>query len=256
MDYSTTKKAWSDAETRAVISLWEEHLTDLRRAKRNIKIYNAIAEKLQALGFDKNTKEVKKKIENLGNKYRAIKRKQTGTGSGAISWPHYWDIQRFLGSLPLNDESLAEEGGFSQGSPAQEILEGIARGDVADNQPPSEGCLSHLPVGVPEPPCTSQAGTCPPAVDNSVSDEAESTPSSCEAGLGGSNEKEPRKRKRQPAPSTLIAQLLDEQRQLRLSLERRREREMELKEQQLQIFKDIAATDQKLLSVLEALAKK
>ncbi|KAH6943911.1 hypothetical protein HPB50_000625 [Hyalomma asiaticum] len=122
MDYSTTKKAWSDAETRAVISLWEEHLTDLRRAKRNIKIYTAIAEKLQALGFDKNTKEVKKKIENLGNKYRAIKRKQTGTGSGAISWPHYWDIQRFLGSLPLNDESLAEEGGFIQGSPAQEIL--------------------------------------------------------------------------------------------------------------------------------------
>ncbi|KAH6933860.1 hypothetical protein HPB50_018615 [Hyalomma asiaticum] len=152
--------------TRAVTSLWEEHLTDLRRAKRNIKIYAAIAEKLQALGCDK------KKIENLGNKYRSMKRMQTGTGSGAISWPHYWDIHRepFRSSLAASARVPEEV----------QILEGIVRGEVADHQPPSEGCLSPLPVAAPEPPCTPRAGTCPHVVDNSASSETESTPSSCE----------------------------------------------------------------------------
>ncbi|KAL1483789.1 hypothetical protein MTO96_032962 [Rhipicephalus appendiculatus] len=68
--------------------------------------------------------------------------------------------------------------------------------------------------------------------------------------------KSQKRRKRQPASSTLMTQLLDEQRQLRLSLESRRERELQLKEEQLNIFKDIAAMDKKLLSVLEAIANK
>ncbi|KAL1422028.1 hypothetical protein MTO96_022490 [Rhipicephalus appendiculatus] len=157
------------------------------------------------------------------------------------------------GTLPIHDESLAEESGFSQGSPAQEILQGIARGDVQDEQQ-SHGCPSPLPVAAPESSCSDQTGISPPAAGNTESTEAAS---SCEAGLdSGSSKKEPKKRKRQPASSTLMTQLLDEQRQLRLSLESRRERELQLKEEQLNIFKDIAAMDKKLLSVLEAIANK
>ncbi|KAH7982266.1 hypothetical protein HPB52_003555 [Rhipicephalus sanguineus] len=170
-----------------------------------------------------------------------------GTGSGAICWPYYWDIHRFLGTLPLHDESLAEEGGFSQGSPAQGILEGIARGEEQD-KPGSEGCSSPLPVVAPEPSGNSASASTPSETGEAAS--------SCEAGLCGSTEEEQKKRNPQPSSSTLMAQLLDEQRQLRLSLERRREKELQLKEQQLKLFKDIAATDEKLVSVLEFLANK
>ncbi|KAL1476367.1 hypothetical protein MTO96_036554 [Rhipicephalus appendiculatus] len=145
-----------------------------------MKIYAAIAEKLQALGFEKSTKEVKKKIENLGSKYRLIKRKQTGTGSGGHMLAILLGHTPILGTLPIHEESLAEESSFSQGSPAQEILQGIARGDVQDEQQ-SHGCPSPLPVAVPESSCSDQTGIPPPTAGSSESTEAAS---SCEAGIG------------------------------------------------------------------------
>ncbi|KAH7954943.1 hypothetical protein HPB49_023084 [Dermacentor silvarum] len=253
---SASKTTWSDAETRAIIHLWEEHLPDLRRAKRNLKVYAAIAENLQALGFDKSTKEVKKKIENLGNKYRLIKRKDTGTGSGAISWPYYWEIHRFLGTLPLHDQTLAQESSCCQTSPAEVILEGIARGDPLQDNQSSDGCPSPLPgMACCPPPCAS-----PPEAGNSCLQSPPDTGTagpSCEAGLDVScTNPATKKRKRQPAPSTLVMQLLDEQRQLRISSEPRKDRELQLREEQLKVFKQIASIDERLLSVLEKLANK
>ncbi|KAH7943357.1 hypothetical protein HPB52_007261 [Rhipicephalus sanguineus] len=91
-----------------------------------------------------------------------------------------------IATLPLHDESLAEEGGFSQGSPAQGILEAMARGEVQD-EPGSEGCSSPLPVVAPESSGNSASASTP--------SETEEAASSCEAGLDGNTEKEPEKRK-------------------------------------------------------------
>lgn len=33
----------------------------------------------------------------------------TGTGSGAVSWPFYHDIHKFLGTLPANDATLVDD---------------------------------------------------------------------------------------------------------------------------------------------------
>ncbi|KAH7970163.1 hypothetical protein HPB49_000382 [Dermacentor silvarum] len=101
------KTHWSDDETRALLKVWEDHLSDLRKTKRNLKVYVAIAECLRAQGVEKSVKEIKSKIENLGNRYRNLSRKTTG--QGAITWRFYKDISRFLGSLPMNDSSLTEE---------------------------------------------------------------------------------------------------------------------------------------------------
>lgn len=61
---------WFESETYALIRIWEDHLSDLRRAKCNKKVYIAITEKLHSLGITKTVREVKTKIENLGNQYR------------------------------------------------------------------------------------------------------------------------------------------------------------------------------------------
>lgn len=53
-------------------------------------------------------------------------------------------------------------------------------------------------------------------------------------------------RKRAPAPSTLLLQILDEQRQLRCSLEQRRDRELELHEQHLQFMQCQEEREEKL----------
>ncbi|KAH7979185.1 hypothetical protein HPB49_008609 [Dermacentor silvarum] len=190
---SASKTTWSDAETRAIIHLWEEHLPDLRRAERNLKVYAAIAENLQALGFDKSTKE---------------------------------------------------------------ILEEIARGDPLQDNQSSDGCPSPLPgMTCCPPPCAS-----PPEAGNSCLQSPPDTGTagpSCEAGLDVScTNPATKKRKRQPAPSTLVMQLLDEQCQLRISSEPRKDRELQLREEQLKVFKQIASIDERLLSVLEKLANK
>lgn len=64
------KTHWSDDETRALLKVWEDHLSDLRKTKRNLKVYVAIAECLRAQGVEKSVKEIKSKMENLGNRYR------------------------------------------------------------------------------------------------------------------------------------------------------------------------------------------
>lgn len=61
---------WTETETFVLIRIWQDHIGDLRRAKRNAKVYAAIVEALHAAGIDKSLKAVKAKIENLGNKYR------------------------------------------------------------------------------------------------------------------------------------------------------------------------------------------
>lgn len=53
-----------------MIRIWQNHLSDLRRVKHNRKVYAAITEDLSALGIKKTIREVKTKIENLGNQYR------------------------------------------------------------------------------------------------------------------------------------------------------------------------------------------
>ncbi|KAH7941985.1 hypothetical protein HPB49_019209 [Dermacentor silvarum] len=68
------KTHWSDDETRALLKVWEDHLSDLRKTKRNLKIYVAIAECLRAQGVEKSVKEIKSKMENLGNRYREVRR--------------------------------------------------------------------------------------------------------------------------------------------------------------------------------------
>ncbi|CAN7939072.1 unnamed protein product, partial [Ixodes hexagonus] len=63
---------WTEQETFALIRLWEDHLGDLLRTKQNAKVYGEIVKKLRAMGFSRSAKEVKKTMENLGNKYRAV----------------------------------------------------------------------------------------------------------------------------------------------------------------------------------------
>ncbi|KAL1477346.1 hypothetical protein MTO96_035806 [Rhipicephalus appendiculatus] len=111
MDANTANKKqkahWTDEETRALLKVWEDHLADLRRAKRNMKVYLAMQECLRAQGIDKSVKEMKSKIENLANRYRNLKRKTTD--QGAVTWRFYAEIAKFLSCQPINNSSLVEE---------------------------------------------------------------------------------------------------------------------------------------------------
>ncbi|KAK8764033.1 hypothetical protein V5799_033358 [Amblyomma americanum] len=48
-------------------------------------------------------------MRNLTRTYRHFLKTGKTTGSGAISWPHFERLHSFLGSLPVNDPTLAQE---------------------------------------------------------------------------------------------------------------------------------------------------
>ncbi|KAH9377542.1 hypothetical protein HPB48_022850 [Haemaphysalis longicornis] len=49
---------WSESETFALIRIWQDHLSDLRRVKHNRKVYEANTEDLSALGIKKTIREI------------------------------------------------------------------------------------------------------------------------------------------------------------------------------------------------------
>lgn len=72
MAAAAARACWTRVETFTLIRLWEDNLQDLRKAKRNARVYAAIVDELHELGIEKTLKEMKTKIENLGNKYRQV----------------------------------------------------------------------------------------------------------------------------------------------------------------------------------------
>ncbi|KAH9363036.1 hypothetical protein HPB48_014182 [Haemaphysalis longicornis] len=199
---------WTDDETRAVIILWQDHLPDLRRAKRNYHVYARIAGRLVALGIEKTVKEVKKKIENLGNLFSGMV--HGGVGLVEESPQEQWTAQL------LHDQRAA--------SPLPST---------------SSGSNEQLPGEVYE----SGEEEMEPADEL---EQAAATPRRSQAAG----------RKRAPAPSTVVLQILDEQRQLRCSLEQRRDRELELREQHLQFMQRQEEREEKFFDLLAKLCNK
>ncbi|XP_077485339.1 uncharacterized protein LOC144095486 [Amblyomma americanum] len=112
---------WPERETWALIRLWEDHLSELRGEKRNGPVYEAIATSLAEQGIAKTKEQVHSKIENLTTTVcRRWSRKHTG--QGAIPWTFYWELHRFLGSLPVNDRSLVEESSCQPVSTVEEVI--------------------------------------------------------------------------------------------------------------------------------------
>ncbi|CAN7991993.1 unnamed protein product, partial [Ixodes hexagonus] len=104
---------WPVATTEALIRIWEDNLPLLRSNTRNARLYVLMATELNAgLPHDAepySPKQVRQKLENLSKRYRKLRRFGTTTGSKGASWPFYWRLHSFLGSLPINDEYLMEE---------------------------------------------------------------------------------------------------------------------------------------------------
>ncbi|KAH6933312.1 hypothetical protein HPB50_014149 [Hyalomma asiaticum] len=107
MHMSNPRQLWGEQETILLIDLWEDHLTDLRRQKRNASVYDDITAALRQAGFERTRVQVHDKIENLLQTH----------------WLH-----SFLGTLPANDASRAQE---SQVTVEKVINDMTSGGDAA-----------------------------------------------------------------------------------------------------------------------------
>ncbi|KAH7967950.1 hypothetical protein HPB52_004391 [Rhipicephalus sanguineus] len=152
--------------------MWEDHLVDLRRQKRNASVYDAIVEALRQAGFVRTRLQVQHKIENLSQTYRFWLKNQK-TGAGAIPWVHFWRIHSFLGTLPANDPSRAQESQVT----VEEVIMGMVTGDDSaaagdqDGLQEGESTLSR-PTDVPS---LDSVPSCSPASSSQDSPSASSS---------------------------------------------------------------------------------
>nr|XP_054918483.1 myb/SANT-like DNA-binding domain-containing protein 1 [Dermacentor andersoni] len=247
------KAHWTPEETFALIKIWEDHLHDLRRAKRNAKVYQLIAEKLLDAGISKTLKETKTKIENLANKYRDINKKK-GTGQGRVTWPYYWEIHKFLSALPMNNQREMVE---SQCNTVGEIIHQMENdhisgddGDAAANM--NEDMAYPTQDDASETPSETSCRALSSPVDAGPSQTGTPQQNACRQSLLGPRER----RKRQPSNANLLAQLIEEQRQLRLCLEKGMQKEEKFREKQIQLQEESAQRENLFLACLRDLGKK
>ncbi|KAH7968802.1 hypothetical protein HPB52_011310 [Rhipicephalus sanguineus] len=60
--------------------------------------------------------------------------KKKGTGCGKITWPYYWEINRFLQALPMNDASLLQETACSDSSAVEQIIRDMEMGSTCEQE--------------------------------------------------------------------------------------------------------------------------
>ncbi|CAN7978747.1 unnamed protein product, partial [Ixodes persulcatus] len=170
-------------------------------------------------------------------------------GSCAIKWPLFWDLNRLLGSLHLNDTALVDESLASKhATPAVvEFLSDMQERSMVDTDYFEE------PVEEPGEELRgkeSQVGSTP--ATTSVSRPGPSS-------VNGTSNVPPRpqKRKRPQAPSTAyIKTVIDEPRLLRQSFEASRGREFALGEREIVLQETAIKVQQKLATALMAFMNK
>ncbi|KAH7940472.1 hypothetical protein HPB49_000349 [Dermacentor silvarum] len=103
---------WSVSTTESLIRLWEDNVAALRSNTRNACIYDEMTRSLNArlpAGERPFTAKQLRQIENLNKQYRKLRRCGTSTGSKGVELPFSWQLQSFLGTLPVNDSDLVQE---------------------------------------------------------------------------------------------------------------------------------------------------
>ncbi|XP_018602237.1 myb/SANT-like DNA-binding domain-containing protein 1 [Scleropages formosus] len=87
---------WTDAEMKGLVCVWEEFVAELRKAKRNAKIYEKMAKRfLELTGEHRHREEIKMKITNMTFQYRKLKCSANGSAP-TPEWPYFRAIDRIL----------------------------------------------------------------------------------------------------------------------------------------------------------------
>ena len=91
---------WEDREVDALIAVWgeEDIQAKLDGATRNIKVFEAIAQKLKDLGFeDRTAVQCREKIKKMKGNYRKIKAYNNRSGLNRQTYKYLEQLDSILG---------------------------------------------------------------------------------------------------------------------------------------------------------------
>ena len=116
------RERWSESQTKTLVYLWKEHFRDLQTSKQHliwIKIKTAVNEK----GREKTLKQLKDKIRNLKDAYKAARDNNKKTGASPTYSPYFEEFDEVLGTPDvintpfvgevrvLNQDVISDDGG-------------------------------------------------------------------------------------------------------------------------------------------------
>ncbi|KAK8769359.1 hypothetical protein V5799_014178 [Amblyomma americanum] len=175
---------------------------------------------------------------------RLLSRKTTG--QGAITWRFYKDISKFLGCLPVNDSSLVDETIGGDGATVEMIIDSMQNGTTALSGDEFE--------------TDATAGRTPPAPAHDVLFESAALPSSSSSQTADTEDssraqlvaasRRAAKPSRHATQKSLLAELVNTNRQLCSDIKESRKEEMELRRMELDILRESAATEKRLTEAL------
>ncbi|XP_061109210.1 myb/SANT-like DNA-binding domain-containing protein 1 [Conger conger] len=100
---------WTDGEMKGLVYVWEEYVTELKKAKRNAKIYEKMAKRFFDLtGEHRHREEIKMKITNMTFQYRQMKC-LSSAGAPLPEWPFFKAIDKILSKAPDPGRQLGLE---------------------------------------------------------------------------------------------------------------------------------------------------
>ena len=104
------RERWSESQTKTLVYLWKEHFRDLQTPKQHliwIKIKTAVNEK----GPQKTSKQLKYKMQNLKDAYKAARDNNKKTGASPTYSPYFEDFDEVLGTRDVINTPFAREVG-------------------------------------------------------------------------------------------------------------------------------------------------
>ncbi|XP_019898688.1 myb/SANT-like DNA-binding domain-containing protein 1 isoform X2 [Esox lucius] len=123
---------WTDAEMKGLLYVWEQNVAELKKCKRNAKIYEKMAQRFFELtGEQRHREEIKMKITNMSFQYRKMKCTANGS-SGTPDWPYYKAIEKILTKTAdngtMNPFELQSSGPSTSTEASMSHAEGLSMG--------------------------------------------------------------------------------------------------------------------------------
>ncbi|KAH8008623.1 hypothetical protein HPB51_000250 [Rhipicephalus microplus] len=182
-----------------LISLYEPNSTE----EDNLKDYKRIYQIRDILEIDINKKK--------------------GAGRGKITWPYYWEINRILQALPVNDASLLHETACSDSSEVEQMIRAMEMGSTCEQ---ADDVLEGDKVSVQVTDPTAKQAT------GASSSPTEGADGLTRATPAAEKTLQQQSNKKQSPQQMLMSELIEEQRQLHVSLGRSNNKELQLREVQ------------------------
>ena len=84
---------WNTQQTGALVNMWKDHYKELKSSKQQHSIWILIKNKTDAVGKPKTLNQIKTKIRNLKDAYKACKDNNKKTGRSPTFCPYFQDFE-------------------------------------------------------------------------------------------------------------------------------------------------------------------